>query len=200
MNNIIINKASLMGVSVSDTQSKKLLEYAQLIIKWNKIYNLTAIKTLDDIINLHILDSLSIVNFIKPTSLLDIGSGAGLPSIVLAIMIPNLKVVAVDSVGKKTRFMQFVKTTLNLDNFNVINDRVENIKNTQFLQITSRAFTTIDDNIELSKHLIDKNGKFLLMKGNNWLDEKSTYQIKPYELKIPFHSDKRFLLEIKIGF
>jgi 16S rRNA (guanine527-N7)-methyltransferase len=186
-----------MGVEVDENQAKRLLDYANLIIKWNKTYNLTAIKTLEDVINIHILDSLSIVNFIKPTTLLDVGSGAGLPSIVLAIMLPNLQVVAVDSVGKKTRFMQFAKTTLKLDNFSVINDRVENIQNQKFHQITSRAFATIEDNITLSKHLLESGGEFVLMKGDNWQDERADYPIESHQLNIPFVSDKRFLLNVK---
>jgi 16S rRNA (guanine527-N7)-methyltransferase len=193
----IIKNAHLMGVEVDENQAKRLLDYANLIIKWNKTYNLTAIKTLEDVINIHILDSLSIVNFIKPTTLLDVGSGAGLPSIVLAIMLPNLQVVAVDSVGKKTRFMQFAKTTLKLDNFSVINDRVENIQNQKFHQITSRAFATIEDNITLSKHLLESGGEFVLMKGDNWQDERADYPIESHQLNIPFVSDKRFLLNVK---
>lgn len=196
MIDFIIENAHKMGVKVDNNQAQKLLDYANLIIKWNKTYNLTAIKTLDEVLKLHILDSLSIVNFIKPTNLLDVGSGAGLPSIVLAIMLPELKVVAVDSVGKKTRFMQFVKASLHLDNFTALHSRVEDIKDTKFNQITSRAFATIDDNIELAKHLLDENGKFLLMKGDRWQNENSTYHSKAHKLRIPFVSDNRFLLEI----
>lgn len=193
----IIENAKKMGVVVEQNQAEKLLDYSKLIEKWNKTYNLTAIKTLDEILKIHILDSLSIVSFIKPTSLLDVGSGAGLPSVVLAIMLADLKVSAIDTVGKKVRFMQFVKTALTLENFTPIHNRVENLQHQKFQQITSRAFATIDDNIELSQHLLDENGKFLLMKGANWQDEKSQYAIIPHKLTIPFVSENRFILEIE---
>lgn len=196
MIDFIIENSHKMGIKVDKNQAEKLLDYANLIIKWNKTYNLTAIKTLDEVLKIHILDSLSIVNFIKPTNILDVGSGAGLPSIVLAIMLPELEVVAVDSVGKKTRFMQFVKTQLQLNNFNSMHCRVEDIEDKKFKQITSRAFATIDDNIKLARHLLDENGKFLLMKGDNWRDEHSAYNITAHNLHIPFVSDNRFLLEI----
>ena len=194
----IIESAKDMQVKVSVPQAQTLFKYAQLIEKWNKTYNLTSIKSINDIIEAHILDSLSIVNFIKPTSLLDIGSGAGLPSVVLAIMIADLRVVAVDSVGKKCRFMQFVKASLKLSNFEVINNRIENTDIECFEQITSRAFAKIDDNIKLAKHLLCKNGVFLLMKGDNWQSEDCKYTIKHHKLNVTFTSNGRFLLEISV--
>jgi 16S rRNA (guanine527-N7)-methyltransferase len=194
----IIENAAKMSVIVDKEQAEKLLAYSNLIEKWNKTYNLTAIKTLDEILKIHILDSLSIVNYVTPTNLLDVGSGAGLPSIVLAIMLPDLEVCAIDTVGKKVRFMQFVKTSLQLPNFTPLHNRVENLRSQKFKQITSRAFATIDDTIKLSRHLLDESGSFLLMKGAHWQNENSQYTITQTQTQVPFVSDERFLLEITL--
>ncbi len=101
------------------------MAYLNLIEKWNRVYNLTAIRERDEMIKLHFLDSLSILNHVEMEHVLDVGSGAGFPGIVLAITKPELKVTVMDSVNKKTTFMQQVKSELSLTNLNVINARVE---------------------------------------------------------------------------
>lgn len=198
MQDFLINNCQKMGIKLSIQQVNKLLQYGELIHKWNKTYNLTNIDNLEQIINKHFLDSLAILQFIKPTNLLDIGSGAGLPGIVLAIMSPNLAVSTLDSVGKKCRFMQFVKTDLKLDNLTIINSRIEDLQNSCFMQITSRGFATIDKTLKLSKHLLCDNGVYLLMKGYNWRLEQSLANIKSYKLIVPNVSQQRYLLKVKI--
>jgi 16S rRNA (guanine527-N7)-methyltransferase len=198
MQEFLKNNAQLMGVNLSDKQLDLLLQYTDLIEKWNKTYNLTAIKGKQNILIHHILDSLSILKFLgDKQQILDIGTGAGLPAVVIAIMTDN-KVVAIDKVGKKTRFLQFVKADLGLDNLIVINDKVENL-DLKFDIITSRAFAQIDKTLELSGHLLAKNAKYLLMKGNNWQQEQvNNVKIISHQVSIPNLTQNRFILEINV--
>ncbi len=198
MQNQLINNAQKMGVDVSEAQASTLIEYLQLIIKWNKTYNLSAIRNLDDGLGKHLLDSLSIVPYVGHQRLLDVGSGAGLPGIVMAIMKPDLSVTVLDCVGKKCRFMQFAKTQLRLENLTVINARVEDYQpELCFGQITSRAFAEIAKTLELTQHLLCDNGVYLLMKGVNFEQEQLPEAAKVHQLSVPNVSDGRFLLEIR---
>ena len=169
---ILCEGAELMSIPISESQVQQLLSYHSLILKWNKVYNLSAIRDPLESIKKHFLDSLSILNFIKPGLLLDVGSGAGLPGIVIAIMKPKTKVFVIDSIGKKCHFMQTVKTELSLENLIVINSRVESFESEEsFSQITTRAFADVSKTIELTKHLISNKGRYLLMKGDNINEE-----------------------------
>jgi len=147
-----------------------------------------------------LLDSLSIIHFVQPGLLLDVGSGAGLPGIVIAIMKPETEVFVLDSVGKKCRFMQAVKSELALENLIIVNSRVESFKpKKSFSQITSRAFAEVSKTIQLTKHLLEENGRYLLMKGSNVLEEDvDNFNVKVHSMKVPFVSDKRSLLEIQL--
>ena len=197
---LLCEGAELMDLTLSEHQTDQLLAYHELIGKWNKVYNLSAIRDPIESIKKHFLDSLSIVPFIRPGLLLDVGSGAGLPGIVIAIMRSNTNVFTIDSVGKKCRFMQTVKTELSLDNLTVINARVEGFNyDESFPQIVSRAFSSTIDTIEKTRHLISSDGSYLLMKGDNLNKEnlqKVNYKI--HSLRVPYVSDKRTLLEINI--
>ena len=197
---LLCEGAEHMEMTLTDSQVDMLLNYHRLIDKWNKVYNLSAIRDPIESIKKHFLDSLSIVKFIQPGILLDVGSGAGLPGIVIAIMKPNIQVFTIDSVGKKCRFMQMVKTELSLGNLTVINNRVENFNYEEtFTQIVSRAFSSAEDTIEKTQHLISSNGRYLLMKGDN-IDQENLQKLdsKIHSISVPFVSDKRSLLEINI--
>ena len=197
---LLCEGAVLMDISLSDYQVDQLLTYHKLIEKWNQVYNLSAIRDPIESIKKHFLDSLSIVNFIQPGLLLDVGSGAGLPGVIIAIMKPNTKVFTIDSVGKKCRFMQTTKTELSLENLTVVNNRVENFNYEEpFQQIVSRAFSSGIDTIEKTRHLISSNGSYLLMKGDN-IEQENLQNLSHiiHSLKVPFVSDKRSLLEINI--
>ncbi len=197
MQNQLIDSARQMNVQVDGHQADKLIEYLQLIIKWNKAYNLSAIRDLNQGLKKHLLDSLSILPYIGNQKLLDVGSGAGLPGIVLTIMKPNLSVSVLDSVGKKCHFMQFVKTHLKLNNLNVVNDKVEHYQpDFCFGQITSRAFSKTTKTLKLSQHLLCDNGRYLLMKGANFEQETLPINAKIHHLSVPGVSDSRFLIEI----
>jgi 16S rRNA (guanine527-N7)-methyltransferase len=197
---LLCEGAKTMDVSLTDEQVRQLLDYHALINKWNKVYNLSAIRDPLESIKKHFLDSFSILEFIKPGLLLDVGSGAGLPGIIIAIMKPKTNVFVIDSVGKKCRFMQTVKTELGLENLTVINTRVESFNYPElFSQITSRAFASAIDTVNKTKHLIANDGRYLLMKGDNIaLENIENMESKVHVLKVPFVSDNRSLLEIKI--
>ena len=115
---ILCEGAELMNISISESQVQQLLSYHSLILKWNKVYNLSAIRDPLESIKKHFLDSLSILNFIKPGLLLDVGSGAGLPGIVIAIMKPKTKVFVIDSIGKKCRLYADCKNRAFIGKFN----------------------------------------------------------------------------------
>jgi len=197
---ILLSGAEQMGLSLSETQSDKLLNYLELMVKWNKTYNLSAIRDPQLGVKKHLIDSLSILPYINDGSLLDVGAGAGLPGVVLAIMKPELSVSVLDSVGKKCRFMQFVKTQLQLDNLDVINERVEAFKpQTCFVQITSRAFAQVDKTLKLTRHLLCDNGRYLLMKGDHFSQEEVQGVLMiSHQINVPYVSDDRFLLEIQL--
>ena len=197
---LLCDGAELMDIALTEFQIQQLLSYHSLISKWNKVYNLSAIRDPLESIKKHFLDSLSIISFIKDELLLDIGSGAGLPGIVIAIMKPKTKVFVIDSVGKKCRFMQTAKTELALTNLTVINSRVEDfVPKEPFSQITSRAFAGTNETINKTQHLVSSDGRYLLMKGDNINeDDINNINIKVHSLKVPFVSDNRSLLEINI--
>ncbi len=197
---LLCEGAEIMDLTLSEHQTDQLLAYQELIGKWNKVYNLSAIRDPIESIKKHFLDSLSIVPFIRPGLLLDVGSGAGLPGIVIAIMRSNTYVFTIDSVGKKCRFMQTVMSELSIDNLTVINDRVESFNyDESFPQIVSRAFSSTIDTIEKTRHLISSDGRYLLMKGDN-LNKENLQKVnyKVHSLRVPYVSDKRTLLEINI--
>ena len=147
-------------------QFKKLKQYVALLHRWNKTYNLTAIREPQQMIPLHIFDSLAAAPYIEGESCLDVGSGGGLPGIPLAIMQPQRAFTLLDTNGKKTRFMQQAVIELNLKNITVVQTRVENwqAKN-KFDTIISRAFASIIDFIDSSSLHLSKKGQLLAMKG-----------------------------------
>ncbi len=158
-----------MGLQIDSVQKEKLIAYLLLIDKWNKIHNLTAIRDPLEMVTLHLLDSLSVlahVQALAPANLLDVGAGAGLPSIPLAICLPELQVSAIDSVAKKTTFMRQVKGELGLSNFQVEPGRVEMFKKPiKFDVIISRAFSEMGLFVKLTNHLLAEGGQWLAMKG-----------------------------------
>ena len=158
-----------MNLQISDDKQDKLIAYLLLIDKWNKVHNLTAIRDPLAMVTLHLLDSLSVlphVQALAPKYLLDVGAGAGLPSIPLAICLPDLQVTAIDSVLKKTSFMRQVKGELALTNFQVEYGRVEALKAKQLFDvIISRAFSEIALFLKLTKHFLAEGGQWLAMKG-----------------------------------
>ncbi|MFB0934542.1 MAG: 16S rRNA (guanine(527)-N(7))-methyltransferase RsmG [Propionivibrio sp.] len=155
-----------MGMELPGEQREKLLAYLTLLYKWNRTYSLTALKEQDKAVSHHLLDSLSIMPFVPEGSLLDVGSGGGMPGIPLAIVRPELRVTLLDSNSKKTAFLQQTAIELGLKNISVHGGRVEQYHPTiGFAAITSRAFADLADFVVLSRHLLAPEGVWLAMKG-----------------------------------
>ncbi|MCX7186716.1 MAG: 16S rRNA (guanine(527)-N(7))-methyltransferase RsmG [Methylophilaceae bacterium] len=158
-----------MGLHVSEEKQAQLVQYLLLLQKWNQVHNLTAVRDPLEMVTLHLLDSLSVLPYVESSGakrLLDVGAGAGLPSIPLAICLPDLQVTAIDAVMKKTSFMRQAKGELALPNFHVETGRVEALKKEfGFDLIISRAFSEMALFVKLTKHLLSPNGLWLAMKG-----------------------------------
>lgn len=154
-----------LALRLTEQQQEQLLAYVGLLAKWNKVYNLTSVRDIDEMVSRHVLDSLTILPYISGDSLLDVGSGGGLPGIPLSIALPDLAVTLLDSNSKKTRFLQQVKAELGLSNITVIHARIEQADLPQFDMVTARAFSTISDIIDLTGRHCHDAGKLLLMKG-----------------------------------
>ena len=155
-----------LNIRADETQLELLLAFIKLLEKWNKAYNLTAVRHREDMARLHILDSLTVLPFIQGKQVADIGTGAGLPGIPLAIFSPDVEFTLVDSNAKKTRFVQQAILELKLKNVNVMHSRVENMKiDALFSTVIMRAFANLKDIMCLTRHLLDKQGILLAMKG-----------------------------------
>ncbi len=190
-----------MALKLSDQMIDQLMTYLNLVEKWNRVYNLTAIRERDQMIKLHFLDSLSIFNHVHVKNILDVGSGAGFPGIVLAITKPELKVTVMDSVNKKTTFMQQVKSELALTNLDVVNSRVEDYQPiTLFEAVTSRAFSNLKNMMSLTQHTLQKEGMWLAMKSKDVKEELEEFEKNQYTLiplEVPFINAERYLVILK---
>ena len=153
-----------LDITLPDDAQHKLIAFRDLLLKWNKTYNLTALRDPAQAISHHLLDSLAILPHVGTGNLLDVGSGGGLPGITLAIARPDLYVSMVDTVQKKTTFLQQAVIELALKNVTVHHARVEEMQG-QYAQISSRAFAEIGLFISLTRHLLAPNGRWLAMKG-----------------------------------
>ncbi len=162
-----------LGIDLPDDVQAKLLAFRDLLLKWNKTYNLTALRDPTQAISLHLLDSLAILPHVGDGALLDVGSGGGLPAIPLAIARPELSVSMVDTVQKKTTFLQQAVIELGLTNAAVYHARVEKMTG-QYAQISSRAFSELGLFVELTRHLLAPGGRWLAMKGVRPDDEIAT--------------------------
>ena len=167
--------AETLGVALSERQAEQLTAYGALMLKWNKVYNLTALRDPDSVLTHHLLDSLAVIpplqrEWAGQGKLLDVGSGAGLPGVVIAILRPNLDVTCLDAVAKKMAFVQQVAGELVLPNLRGLHARVEKLEG-RFDLISSRAFASLPDFFSGSSHLLAEGGKWLAMKGKNPADE-----------------------------
>jgi len=153
-----------LGLDLPAAVQHKLLAFRDLLLKWNKTYNLTALRDPEQAVSHHLLDSLAILPHVGGGALLDVGSGGGLPGIPLAIARPELEVTLVDAVQKKTTFLQQVAIELGLKNVAVHHARVEEMRG-QYAQISSRAFADLARLVGLTRHLLEPGGRWLAMKG-----------------------------------
>lgn len=158
--------AAAMGLALSPAQRESLLGYLAMLIKWNGVYNLTAVRDPLLMVRRHLLDSLSILPWVDAGPVLDVGSGAGLPGLPLAVARPDLDFALLDTNGKKIRFVRQAVAGLGLDNVEVVKARVEAFERPgRYARITSRAFATLADMVDTSDRLLAPDGRWLAMKG-----------------------------------
>lgn len=186
--------------AMPDNVEAKLLGYLALLGKWNAAYNLTAVREPEQMLVRHLLDSLSILPYVRSGSLIDIGTGAGLPGLVLAIARPELRVTLLDSNGKKLRFLRQVIAELGIANAQAVQGRAEEFDG-QFDMVTSRALATLSDMLGWGGHLTDEGGEFLAMKGVH-PDEEIKAMPSDFKaqaviaLQVPFLDEARHLVRI----
>ena len=194
-----------MGLHYPVPMQQKLVHYIQLIARWNKTFNLTAIRDVEEMVSKHLLDSLAVQPYIEGNRVLDIGSGAGLPGIPLAITSPEKKFVLIDSNGKKTRFLTQAKIDLKLENIEVVNQRVQDYfpeehgHRIYFDVITARAYASVDDILSSSAHLQTDKTQILVMQGklDTGISSNQYELIESHTLDVYGLDAERHLLEIK---
>lgn len=199
----LVEGAETLGIELPPVLEAALLRHLELLLKWNRTYNLTAITDPMEVVVRHTLDSLSILPWITGARLADVGSGGGFPGIPIAIMNPAIEVITLDSRGKKVRFMDAVRRELSLGNLNAVHQRVEQFQPPQqFDTLVSRAFASLARFFDLSHHLLADGGQLLAMKGDfpkqemEELQHKHPVQIRCESLEVPFLQAQRHLIII----
>lgn len=196
-----------MGIDLEGDKGKRMLTYLSEFHKWNKAYNLSAVRDLDAMVHRHLLDSLSVlprVSARSPGRLIDVGTGGGLPGIPLAIALPDCQMTLLDSNGKKTRFLFHIKTLLGLDNVQVENQRVEAfVPEAPYDLVISRAFASLEDMVNGCAHLVAPEGIFMAMKGLYPERELAAVAdrvelLASHPLRVPGTEGERHLLELAL--
>jgi len=177
MRHDLIAGAEALGCPLDDAQADRLLGYLDLLARWNKVYNLTALRDPAQMLTHHLLDSLAVIAPLRrhtggaATAVMDVGSGGGLPGVVIAATQPNITVTCVDTVQKKVTFVRQVAAELRLPNLHARHTRVEAITDTQWPLITARAFASLPDIVTLTRPLLAPGGVWMAMKGQHPTDE-----------------------------
>ncbi len=201
----LLNQLNQNHFSINEITSEKLVEYVLLLHKWNQIHNLTSIRDPLQMLSKHIIDSLAISPYLQGPNILDVGTGAGLPGLPLALTHPQFRFALLDSNGKKTRFLTHVIQTLMIANIDIIPLRVEKYHpKICFNSIVSRAFSQLNEFLGKTKHLCCENGIFLAMKGQYPREEIETLDagfklIETKALQIADLDEKRHLLIISLN-
>jgi 16S rRNA (guanine527-N7)-methyltransferase len=189
----------ILGFENTPQIISKLLIYKELLIKWNNSFNLTSVKN-TEIVTHHFLDCLAVIPFIKSSTLLDVGTGAGLPGIVIAIVNPDIKVSLIDKVGKKITFIKRIIAELEIKNIETYHDRVELLTSEEkYDGIISRAFSNMEVFIKSTKHLIKSQGVWYGMKSKKILDDEMININDPWTLEkldVPFLQAERYLVKV----
>ena len=201
---VLRDGAETLELALSDTQHQKLLDYLALLLKWNAVYNLTSVRDPRQMVTQHLLDAMATLHaFNGARQVLDVGSGGGLPGIVLAIWAPLMQVHMIDTVQKKTAFLTQVKVELGLPNASIHTGRVEELQVKQkFDVITSRAFAELADFVSWSGHLLEESGQMIALKGQAPLDEiarlPTVWRVQKMEpLSVPGMDAQRHLVFIE---
>ncbi|WP_447554759.1 16S rRNA (guanine(527)-N(7))-methyltransferase RsmG [Vreelandella sp. EE22] len=188
-----------LGITTSAHQRDQLLALVALLHKWNRAYNLTAVRDISDMVARHVLDSAAIAPYVTGKTLLDVGAGPGLPGLVIAILKPEVNVTLVDSNGKKVRFQRQAVMELSLANATPAQARVEAFSGQAFDQLVSRAFASLIDFVSLTRTLVAPGGQWLAMKGPGADDELTALPADVvltarHRLEIPYDTAERQLL------
>jgi 16S rRNA (guanine527-N7)-methyltransferase len=196
----------LAALSIDEQRAAPLYEYLQLLQKWNKPFNLTAIKKAEEMIPKHLMDSLSVLAHLGGARrVCDVGTGAGLPGIPLAVCCPETEFVLLDSNGKKTRFLHQVRRHLNLDNVTIVEGRAEDYQpDIGFDAVLSRAFADLMRMCQVTQHLLKKNGVWLAMKSQILETEQATLDarvvlVEQRALQVPGLNEVRQLAVLKFA-
>jgi len=192
---------SALGIALDEAAIARLLDYVDLLERWNAAYNLTAVRDPAEMVTRHLVDSLAILPYVSGTTLADLGSGAGLPGIPLAIAAPEREVLLVDSNGKKARFLREAVRKLALAKARVAESRVEHVEGT-FDCITARAFASLADMLAWGGHLLAPRGRWLALKGRSPDDElaavPAAFEVeKTVSLNVPGLDAERHLVILK---
>jgi 16S rRNA (guanine527-N7)-methyltransferase len=191
-----------LGLPLEREQAQRLLQFLSLLVKWNRAYNLTAVRDPLEMVGRHLLDSLAVLPHLEGRRCLDMGTGPGLPGIPLAIMRPDMAFVLLDSNGKKIRFVRQALLELGLDNVEAVQERIERYRPQQaFDLLIARAFTALPRMLELTAHLRSEETLLLAMKAEQAeaeltsLDSSFDHRLIP--LPVPFVPGKRCLIALK---
>lgn len=194
-----------MQVELSSEQQQKLLDYVALLLKWNSTYNLTALRQEDQMLTHHVLDSLTLLPYLDGIeTLIDVGSGGGMPGIPTAICRPDIQITLLDANSKKTSFLSQAVIELGLKNVKVITGRVEALEGVQFDAVTSRAFAELKDFVNLTGQLLRPEGSWLAMKGVYPYEEiaqlpEGVHVEKVEKMAVPSLDAERHMVIVKQG-
>jgi 16S rRNA (guanine527-N7)-methyltransferase len=190
-----------LGLETDDAQRDSMIRFLRLLERWNRAYNLTAVRDPTAMVPLHLLDSLAIAPFLGDEPVLDLGTGAGLPGIPLAILRPSWRFVLLDSNGKKARFVRQAALELGLANVEVVHARMESYRpEPKFATIVSRAVTILCELTAAAESLLARPGRLLVMKGRYPHDELAAVRAGPplvHRLTVPGVEGERHLVEIR---
>ena len=197
--NKLIDGMAQLGLPTE--QASVIMAYLQLLQKWNKTYNLTAIDQLADMVTHHALDALAVLSHYTGQRIIDVGTGGGIPGFIIAIMCPDKSVTLLDAVGKKARFMRQVRRSLDLSNTEVVHARVENyFPDEKFDVVTSRAFAELGQFLRLTAHLGKDGAQYLAMKGPREepvSEDMGFVQTAVWNIRVPFLEEQRKLYQFK---
>lgn len=194
---LLKNGISELQLNLSSAVQSSLMTYVELMDKWNKIHNLTAIRDVHSILIRHIFDSLAIAAFIRGPNILDFGTGAGLPGIPLALAHPEIGFVLLDSANKKTTFLKHVILSLGIKNVEIVTGRIEEFRFAPgFATIVTRATTQVGMIIEKTSHLCARHGQILMMKGKGYTEELKgvSQSLESYPVMVPYLDEERYVV------
>ena len=194
----LINLIDQTDLSITSQQIDQLIDYVEMLNKWNKAYNLTAVRDPSEMLIKHIMDSLVVSPYLVGNTFIDVGTGPGLPGIPLAIINPDKQFDLVDSLGKRIRFLKQVQFELKLTNIQPIQSRIEEYNEKKFDGVISRAFASLQDMLTWCKHLPNQQGSFYALKGSDLDVIPEGFTLKQHiKLTIPELNAERRLMIIQ---